>query len=123
MVGPLSVSSPLDPATAAAIASAATRAEPDAEGGPDVWDPDPHARAHRQAGYPISPAQGQLLYLLARAAGARRIVEFATALGISTMYLAAAVRDNGGGVVIGSEIVAGKADTARANLATAGLDR
>jgi hypothetical protein len=42
-------------------------------------------------------------------------------LGVSTLYLTAAVRDNGGGIVIGSEIVAAKAEQARANLNEAGL--
>ena len=40
---------------------------------------------------------------------------------MSTLYLAAAVRDNGGGQVIGSEILPEKAEVARANFAEAGL--
>jgi len=83
------------------------------------FDPDP--KAHRDFGYPISDAQGQLLYVLARAIGATRVVEFATSIGISTLYLAAAVRDNGGGVVVGSEIVHEKVERARNNIARAGL--
>jgi predicted O-methyltransferase YrrM len=54
--------------------------------------------------------------------GATRVVEFATSIGVSTIYFAAAVRDNGGGTVIGSEIVPEKAATARRNLADAGLE-
>ena len=69
----------------------------------------------------MSPAQGQLLYLVARALAARRIVEFGTSFGISTLYLAAAVRDNGGGSVIGSEIEPTKHRAATAHLAEAGL--
>ena len=42
------------------------------------------------------PMQGRLLYLVARSLRAQRIVEFGTSFGISTTYLAAAVRDNGG---------------------------
>jgi predicted O-methyltransferase YrrM len=72
--------------------------------------------------FPIAPEQGDLLYLLCRAIGATRVAECATSLGISTLYLAAAVRDNGGGLVIGSEIVPEKAARARGNLADAGLD-
>ncbi len=53
--------------------------------------------------------------------GARRVAEFATSLGFSAIYLAAAVRDNGGGTVIGSEIVPEKVKAARRNLAEAGL--
>lgn len=64
---------------------------------------------------------GRLAYLTARAINAKRIVEFGTSFGISTLYLAAAVRDNGGGIVIGSEIEPGKIKEAHANIAEAGL--
>jgi predicted O-methyltransferase YrrM len=70
---------------------------------------------------PLSPKQGTLAYMVARSIGARRIVEFGTSFGISTLYLAAAVRDNGGGVVIGSELQPTKLERARAHLAEAGL--
>jgi hypothetical protein len=53
---------------------------------------------------------------------ARRIVEFGTSFGISTLYLAAAVKDNGGGVVVGSELDASKHAKAREHLREAGLD-
>ena len=45
---------------------------------------------------PVSREQGQFLYLTARTIRAKRIVEFGTSFGISTLYLAAAVRDNPG---------------------------
>ncbi len=70
---------------------------------------------------PLEPEQGGLLYVTARAIGARRVVEFGTSFGVSTLYLAAAVRDNGGGTVIGTEILPEKADVARANFAEAGV--
>lgn len=70
----------------------------------------------------VSRETGHLLYLLARATGARTVVEFGTSCGISTLHLAAAVRDNGGGRVIGSEFEPGKVAQARANLVAAGLD-
>lgn len=70
---------------------------------------------------PLSPEQGAFCYLTARAIGARRIVEFGTSFGISTIYFAAAVRDNGGGAVIGTEMVPEKVAQARQNLADAGL--
>ena len=69
---------------------------------------------------PISRAQGRFLYLVARSLAARRIVEFGTSFGISTIYGAAAARDNGG-VVIGSELEPGKHRAACANLAEAGV--
>ena len=75
-----------------------------------------------ESAFPIAPEQGDLMYLLCRAIGATRVAEFATSLGVSTLYLTAAVRDNGGGIVIGSEIVPAKAAAARANLAEAALD-
>ncbi len=59
--------------------------------------------------------------MLARAAKARAIVEFGTSFGISTLHLAAALKDNGGGRLIGSELEPSKAARARANLASAGL--
>jgi len=70
---------------------------------------------------PISREQGEFLYLTARAIGARNIVEFGTSFGISTIYLAAAVKDNGGGRVIGSEIEPGKHTRALQHLEEAGV--
>ncbi|MGD1909421.1 MAG: O-methyltransferase [Rivularia sp. (in: cyanobacteria)] len=71
---------------------------------------------------PIEPNQGNFLYLLARSINAKNIVEFGTSFGISTIYLAAAVRDNGGGTVIGTEIVPEKVIRARQNIVEAGLE-
>jgi predicted O-methyltransferase YrrM len=68
----------------------------------------------------VSAAQGRFLYVAARAINARRIVEFGTSYGISTIYLAAAARD-ADGVVIGSEFERQKYDGARTHLAEAGL--
>jgi predicted O-methyltransferase YrrM len=91
-------------------------------GGPRLSDEhDPHAYA--DYGFSIHPEQGELIYLLCRALAARRVVEFATSVGMSTLYFAAAVRDNGGGTVIGSEIVPAKIASARANLEAAGLSQ
>ena len=69
----------------------------------------------------IDRNQGAFLYLLARAIGARHIVEFGTSFGVSTIWLAAAVRDNGGGRVTGTEAVVSKANRARQHLDEAGL--
>lgn len=70
---------------------------------------------------PVSRETGQLLYMLARGARARTIVEFGTSFGISTLHLAAALRDNGGGRLITTEFEPSKVARARANLAAAGL--
>lgn len=77
---------------------------------------------HDDTAIALSPTQGMFCYLLARATGARFIVEFGTSFGLSTIYLAAAVRANGGGRVVGTEMVPSKAARARRNLAAAGLD-
>lgn len=69
----------------------------------------------------VSRETAHLLYLLARSSRAKHVVEFGTSFGVSTIHLAAAVRDNGGGRVIGSEFEPGKVAQARANLAEAGL--
>lgn len=69
----------------------------------------------------LSPKQGTLAYMIARSIGAKRIVEFGTSFGISTIYLSAAVRDNGGGTVIGTELQPTKLERARTHLEEAGL--
>jgi predicted O-methyltransferase YrrM len=70
---------------------------------------------------PVSPETGRLLYMLARSIGARTIVEFGTSFAISTIHLAAALRDNGGGKLIGTEFEPSKIARARRHLAEAGL--
>jgi predicted O-methyltransferase YrrM len=72
---------------------------------------------------PLGAEQATFAYLVARAVAARRAVEFGTSFGLSAAYLAAAVKDNGGGAVVGSEIMAEKAARARANLDEADLSR
>jgi predicted O-methyltransferase YrrM len=72
-------------------------------------------------GFSIAPEQGDLIYLLCRGLRTKRVAEFATSIGVSTLYFAAAMRDNGGGMVIGSELVPAKIEAARRNLAEAGL--
>ncbi|MBB2793930.1 UNVERIFIED_ORG: putative O-methyltransferase YrrM [Rhizobium pisi] len=70
---------------------------------------------------PVSREAGALLYMLARSSRARTIVEFGTSFGISTLHLAAALRDNGGGRLITSEIEPSKLKRARENLTAGGL--
>jgi predicted O-methyltransferase YrrM len=70
--------------------------------------------------------KAELCYQLCRANDARRIVEIGTSHGVSTLYLAAAVRDNvraagGDGMVIGTEYEPTKATVARAHFEQAGL--
>ncbi|MGA7323158.1 MAG: class I SAM-dependent methyltransferase [Rhodomicrobium sp.] len=72
-------------------------------------------------GFSIHPEQGALIYLLCRGMRAGRVVDFATSIGMSALYFAAAMRNNGGGTVIGSELVPAKVAAARRNLVDAGL--
>lgn len=69
----------------------------------------------------VSRETGALLYMLARSSGARTIVEFGTSFGISTLHLAAALRDNSGGRLITSEFEPSKVAQAKKNLAAGGL--
>lgn len=69
----------------------------------------------------VTDGYGRFLYAMARASKAKRIVEFGTSMGISTIYLAAALRDNGGGQLIGSELEPAKVARARAHVEAAGL--
>ena len=69
----------------------------------------------------VSRQTGALLYMLARGSRARTIVEFGTSFGISTLHLAAALRDNGGGRLITSEFEPSKVAKARDHLAAGGL--
>ena len=70
---------------------------------------------------PVSRETGNFLYIIACAQRSRTIVEFGASFGISTIFLAAAVRDNGGGRVISSELNPAKVKKARQNLHEAGL--
>jgi len=69
----------------------------------------------------LEKVKAEYAYALCRAMHAKRIVECGTSFGVSTLYLAAAVRDNGGGQVIATEWEAEKAKVARRNFETAGL--
>ncbi len=72
--------------------------------------------------------KAEFCYQLCRATDARRIVEIGTSYGVSTLYLAAALRDNiaergGDGLVIGTEYEPEKAAAAAAHFDEAGLSR
>jgi len=81
-------------------------------------------RASAAAGLPdiqVSPSQGKLLHLLARAQGARRILELGTLGGYSAIWLARALPARGR--LISFEVNPAHAEVARANLGRAGLQR
>lgn len=69
----------------------------------------------------VSAEFGTFLYMCARARRAERIVEFGTSFGISSIHLATALKDGGGGLLVGTELEPGKAQRARENLDAAGL--
>jgi len=71
----------------------------------------------------LEKVKAEFCYAQCRALRARRVVECGTSFGVSTLYLAAAVRDNGGGTVIATEWEPEKAQIARRNFAAAGLER
>jgi predicted O-methyltransferase YrrM len=73
-----------------------------------------------QAFMPVDRPSGRFLYNLVRTQGSRTVVEFGMSFGISTIHLAA-VRDNGSGRVVTTELDAGKVRRARDHLAEAGL--
>jgi predicted O-methyltransferase YrrM len=81
-------------------------------------------RMSDKAGLPtisVTPSQGKLLNVLARAIGARRILELGTLGGYSTIWLARALPD--GGQVVTIEAKPEHAAVARENLTRAGVDR
>jgi caffeoyl-CoA O-methyltransferase len=84
--------------------------------------------AQRAAGLPSSQRTrnverqtGRWLALLVRATNARELLEIGSSNGVSTIWLAAAARQNGG-QVIGTEILPERGAEANRNLAEAGLD-
>lgn len=81
-------------------------------------------RATAAAGLPaiqVSAVQGRLLHLLARAIGARRVLEIGTLGGYSTVWLARALAPRG--QLVSLEIDPDHARVARRNLRRAGLGR
>jgi predicted O-methyltransferase YrrM len=83
---------------------------------------DAALEASTAAGLPaiaVSPSQGKLLHLLARAMGARKILELGTLGGYSTIWMARALPADGRLITL--EYDPKHAEVARANIARAGL--
>jgi predicted O-methyltransferase YrrM len=92
-----------------------------------LFPPDPvldsAQRRAADAGLPdiaVSLSIGRLLHVLARVAGARRVLEIGTLAGVSAIWLARALPDDGR--LLSLEVADAHAEVARANLADAGLD-
>ncbi len=98
------------------------------DGGPPAAERDAQIKAHlADKMVALDRDKAEFCYQLIRAPGARRVVEIGTSYGVSTVYLAAAVRDNlavhgGEGVVIGTEYEPDKVAAARALFAENGLE-
>ena len=71
---------------------------------------------------PVTPEAGRLLYSLVRATRPATIVEFGMSFGISALHLASAVRDNGSGRVVTTELSEAKIAAAKQTFADTGLD-
>src|SRR5260370_11598758 len=74
--------------------------------------------AHRENIPIVDPHEGQMLYLLVKIAGAKRILELGTATGYSGIWL---LRGSGGGTLTTYEMDHERAERARANFAAAGF--
>jgi predicted O-methyltransferase YrrM len=78
-------------------------------------------RAHHLPAISVSPSQGKLLFVLARAMGARRILELGTLGGYSGIWLARALPPDGRLVTI--EVEPTHAEVARRSFERAGVSR
>ena len=85
--------------------------------------PAERSEAFQEVSFPVSAEVGNLLYALVRTSRPETVVEFGTSFGVSTIYLAAAVADNGAGHVVTTELSSKKVQAARSNLQQAGLAR
>ena len=80
------------------------------------------SEAYQDRYIPVSAEAGKLLYALVRVSRPETIVEFGLSFGVSTIYLAAAVTDNGTGRVVTTELNLKKIEVAKANLKEAGVN-
>jgi predicted O-methyltransferase YrrM len=76
---------------------------------------------HQENYLAISREFGKFLYLQILSSGAENVIEFGTSFGISTIFIASALRDLGGGKVITTEFLPQKAARAEENIRKAGL--
>jgi predicted O-methyltransferase YrrM len=109
----------IDAAVSAVLADYEARAEREEA----LWDtlgPEEAERRIDEMLLPVGRATGTLLNLLAREAGARRILEVGSSFGYSTVWLAEAARAVHG-KVISLELKREKTEYATAQLARAGL--
>lgn len=87
---------------------------------------DTTQRSAADAGLPpisVSATQGKFLHLLARIAGARRVLEIGTLAGYSTIWLGRALPKDGAGRLVTLEFDPAHAEIARTNITRAGLEK
>lgn len=107
---------------AAQAEEAAAAARPDDRARWEGLTAQERADVREDAYMPVSAEGGQLLYALTRASRPQTVAEFGTSYGISTIFLAAAVIDNGAGQIVSTELSQKKIDRAQQNLREAGVD-
>lgn len=81
---------------------------------------EPFRRGWDTAYMAVTEEEGDFLHFIAKAVKAKKIVEFGCSFGISTIYLAAAAKDNGGKVIT-TDIEPNKVAGTRKNMEEAGL--
>jgi predicted O-methyltransferase YrrM len=85
-------------------------------------DQEQRYEIYGEAPLAIKREVGRLLYALTLSRRGGIVVEFGASLGVSTIHLAATIRDRGAGSLITTENHPGKVEMARRNLAEAGLE-
>ncbi|MGA2734991.1 MAG: class I SAM-dependent methyltransferase [Syntrophobacteraceae bacterium] len=95
------------------------RAEIERLGGP--FDDSKVAGFLDDAFIPVAPEVGRLLYVLVRSRRPTIAVEFGTSFGLSAIHIAAALRDNGTGKLVATELNPTKASRAVEHLRQAGF--
>jgi predicted O-methyltransferase YrrM len=86
-----------------------------------VIDPASLDSIHDRTFMAVAPEVGRLIYLLVRCRRPEMVVEFGASFGISAIHIAAALRDNGCGRMITTELSATKASRTAQHLAEARL--
>ncbi|TSC32831.1 O-methyltransferase [Corallococcus sp. Z5C101001] len=107
--------------TDAAVLAPFSALSPEARADALHRDPRAFYASVAEAYLPVSEELGRLLYALTLARRARTVVEFGTSFGLSTLHLAAALRDSGGGRLITTEYEPAKVRRAKEHLTRAGL--
>lgn len=110
-------------ASAAAVRHEVARLSPEEQAAMMTSKTDYRAFYMRAKDLPLAVSRetGTLLYMLARSSRARTVVEFGTSFGVSTLHLAAALRDNGGGRLVTCEFEPTKVARARSNIEAGGM--